>query len=398
MNITLILGRGQENCGVTRFALEFKDYLDKHTKINSKIYASIDKKWLGGRKQNGEIIKFSNDQIKSIATNINNESDYVIYLSLPSKKSHTEEYKDLFYNELVCNICKPKKLMLQLDHKRQSLSRNDRMIDIAKQMDALFTHSLDSNFTNVIQENNVVTNVNKFDLGMDFDSLKQEYYIPAAYQVRRMTFFSRYATFKDPLRMLDFYEELKNHNFITEMRGVERSFGSMPLFYEDINNRENGIRSIIKWNRKNTAELQNEDYLYIYGTYERDHGLRMLSDSMFGADFYHLENGYGNNFEFAMCEIIGVGCIPIFDIHWANNCTHKNGKLFSDLKDFALYSDKNDIKGTVKEMKSLAGDNTKRNRLRNKSFEIAKAHCDIKVTMDDLLEKIKKVNKKSVLF
>jgi hypothetical protein len=62
MKVAIILGRGIEGCGVTRYALEEQDWYKKN-KIECNIYASCDKKW--GRKdaQENDIIEFTNSEI-----------------------------------------------------------------------------------------------------------------------------------------------------------------------------------------------------------------------------------------------------------------------------------------------------------------------------------------------
>lgn len=377
MKVAIILGRGIEGCGVTRYALEEQKWYHNNDMV-CDIYAGSDKKW--GRKdsQEHDIIEFGNEEVKSIAEKINEEYDIVYYQSLPSKKGHSEEYRDLFFNHLVCEVTKPIKLSHQNDHKAQSLSRNSKIWETMGQMDASFTHSLTSPFAKKMAEHNPTVPVIKMGLGFDFESLKN-YWKPTTEQSRRISYFGRFAGFKDPQRIIDMQEHLEDANIVGEMRGIERSIGSLDLFYSDLKDRKNSYRhNIYEVNKKNPEpEVQTADKVWIYGPYNRLEGLEELSNSMFGADFYNLApEGYGDNMEFAMCEIIATGTIPVFDKHWADHCRHKDGQMFNEIKDFAIYSDRNDLADTVRQMNELANDHEAREARRQACFEIAKKHCD----------------------
>jgi hypothetical protein len=194
---------------------------------------------------------------------------------------------------------------------------------------------------------------------------------------------------------------LKEKNIITEMQGIERSMGALPLFYTDPYNKDSAKRKASY--RENIVEVkdidgepeQTPEKVWIYGPYNRLEGLEGLSWSMFGADFYNLEaSAYGDNFEYAMCEIIGVGSVPIFDKHWADNCTHVNGTRFSDLKGFAIYSDREDLASTAQEIEMVANDHQERERRRKQTFEWAKEHCDSDVVFRNMHEAALKVKKR----
>lgn len=245
------------------------------------------------------------------------------------------------------------------------------------QMDASFTHSLSSPFAKKMREFNPQVPLIKMGLGFDFDSLKQ-YWKPIETQKKRISYFGRFAGFKDPQRIVDMQPELERVGIVGEMRGIERSIGSLDLFYSDLEDRQNSYRpNIYEVNNKNPEPAQQTpDKVWIYGPYNRLEGIEELSTSMFGADFYNLDaEAYGNNMEFAMCEIIACGTIPVFDKHWADNCTHLNGTLFAKMKDFAVYSDRSNLADTADQLAVLANDHEAREARRQRCFEIAKEHC-----------------------
>jgi hypothetical protein len=382
----ILLGRGIEGCGVTRYALEEQKWYHNNG-MECDIYASSDKKWPRRDSQDNSIIEFSNDEIKGLSKRLNEEYDIIYYQSLPAKKGHSDEYKNLFFEHLVCNITRPIKVSHQNDHKVQSLVRNHNIWETMAQMDGCFTHSLTSPFAEKMAEHNPSVPMLKMGLGFDFDSLLQ-YWKPIGEQKRRVSYFGRFAGFKDPQRIITMQPLLKEKGIYSEMRGIERSIGSLDLFYSDLNDRENSYRQNILEIKKDTDTTPDLEKVFIYGPYNRLEGIEELSYSMFGADFYNLhESSYGDNLEFAMCEIIATGSIALFDKHWSDNCTHINGTPFKDIDNFAIYCDKNDLESTVEQMNELANDNHKRIKHRNSAFEIARQHCDNSIVYKDMHEK-----------
>jgi hypothetical protein len=386
MKVAIILGRGIEGCGVTRYALEEQKWY-KNNSIECTIYASCDKKW--GRKdaQENDIIEFTNSEIKALSQKLNTEYDIVYYQSLPSKKGHSEEYQKLFYDYLICEVYKPIKLSHQNDHKLQSLSRNYNIWEIMSHMDGSFTHSLSSPFAKKMKELNPHVPIMKMGLGFDFESLRK-YWKPIDEQKRRVSYFGRFAGFKDPKRIIEMQPLLSQVNILSELRGIERSIGSLDLFYDDLTDRDNSYKKNIYEVKNNETIEQTFEKAYIYGPYNRLEGIQELSSSMFGADFYNLDaTAYGDNMEFAMCEIIASGSIALFDSHWAENCKHRNGNKFSDIKDFAIYSDKNNFEATIDEMFELANNHELREKRRTSQFEIASSHCDNNIVYKEMHEK-----------
>lgn len=393
MKVAIILGRGIEGCGVTRYALEEQKWYQNNGH-DCTIYATLDKKW--GRKdaQQHDIVEFKNEEIKDLAQKLNDECDIVYYQSLPAKKGYSDEYHHLFLNHLVKGVTKPIKISHQNDHKAQSLGRNWNIWEIMSYMDASFTHSLGSPFAKKMREHNPNVPLLKMGLGFDFESLRDVW---KQHQLPRISYFGRFAGFKDPQRLIDLQPLLQDVNIHSEMRGIERSIGALNLFYEDVKDRDNTYRkNIYEVTKKNPEpEIKTSDTCYIYGPYNRLEGIEELSNSMFGADFYHLDaEAYGDNMEFAMCEIIAAGSIPVFDKHWAENTTHRDGRRFIDIEDFAIYSDRENLQDTVDQMVELMSDEVLRNNRRYSCLQIAKAHCDNSIVYADMHEAATKVQKR----
>lgn len=394
MKIAILLGRGKESCGVSQYAKQEQEWYIKNN-MQCDVYYSLDKKWPRHNMLKANFIPFKNNEIDSLCNKLNNEYDIVYYQSLPSK-NHSEEYQKLFYEKLVKGIIKPLKLSHQNDHKLQSLSRNSMIWETMAEMDGAFTHSLNSPFAKKMKELNPQVPLIKMGLGFDFSELTP-YWKKTTEQIKRISYFGRFAGFKDPIRIINMQPYLQKYGIIGELKGIERSIGSLDLFYSDLNDRKNSYRPNI-FEVKKDEVIQTADKVWIYGPYDRLEGIESLSKSMFGADFYNLDaEAYGDNMEFAMCEIIASGVIPVFDKHWADNCIHLSGVPFKDIKDFAIYSDRNDLESTVKQMDELSKDHIQRDKRRLKCLEWSKSHCDNDIIYRKMHEDALSINKRNLI-
>ncbi|MEN8834741.1 MAG: hypothetical protein ABF265_01850 [Polaribacter sp.] len=390
MKISIILGRGVEGCGVTRFATEFQNYLTSKGYV-CNVYASLDKKWNRKASQNVNIIEFNNDEINKIKQELN-DSDIVFYQSLPSK-SNSDIYKDKFFNELVLNITKPIKILFQNDHHVMSLNRNYKLWETVSNVDCAFTFGKGTVFYKKIQDQNITTPIKFFNNGHDFDKLK---HLIKKEQIKKLSYLGRFATFKDPKRMIHLQPLLSPHGIYSEARGIEKSIGAKCKFFaKDDKNIKGGDYENIMYRSKSINDDQDINYLNVYGPYERLSTLELLSNNMFGANFFNLPvNQYSNILEYSTLEMINVGMINVVDKHWAKNNYHIEGDSFYDLGCF-VYSDKDDLQGTVDQLVELSNDNQKRSKIRRLAYNVAKSHCGVDVAFKDLINKSKTIKKRA---
>lgn len=392
MKIAFILGRNVEGCGVTMCTLQNQNWL-RANGHEVTTYALDDKRW--GRRKGipNDFVEVKVDNAKLIVSKLN-ECDFVIYNSLPSKK-HSDKAKDTFTNYWIKEITATK-VLAQFDHKRQSLSRNHDIIGTCTLMDAFFSHSLTSDFSNLVKG---LAPIYKMGLGVDYTAL-ETFRKPQERLIKKATYFSRVASFKDPQRMLDLFPMLSKEGIITELNGIERSMSSLGLLMDEnrkikpeINDFSNGKVD------KNTMEIRGTDLnqAYVFGPYQRDLGLECQSYSMFGADFYNLKpHMYGDNFENAMCEIIGCGSIPLFDAHFAENCKLRGtNTYFKDIENFAVFSDRSNLQGTVDQMVEIANSPELIRKYRQTGLNVAIEHSDINNVMKDIVRDLEKIKKKT---
>ena len=392
MKISILLGRGIEGCGVTRFATELQGYILKQG-YECTTYATKDKRWGRKNSQDVNIIEFNNDEIIDIKNKLNN-SDIVFYQSLPSK-SNSDYYKEKFFNELVVNVTKPKKIIFQNDHHIMSLNRNYNIWEIVKDMDAAFTFGKGTVFYKKIKELNITTPVMFFNNGHDFSKLN---HLIKKDQIKKLSYLGRFATFKDPKRMIKLQPLLSKHNIICEARGIERSIGAKAKFFS-INDKDlkQGEYPNIKYRNKSIIDEQDLNHLHVYGPYERMSTLELLSNNMFGANFFNLPlQQYSNIIEYSTLEMVNSGMIAVVDEHWAKNNYHIQGDSFYDLNCF-VYSNKEDLTSTVDQIVELSNNEKLRSNMRKLSYNVCKTHCDIDIAFKDLINKSLTVNKKQII-
>ena len=413
MKIGIIVGRGFEGAGIQKYILELTAFL-KLKDIEHTVFLLDDKKWgRGGMQEKPQHLLITKENIETFA-DVLNKFDYVFINSVPSVK-HSQWAQDGFL-KMVKEI-KTKKIIFQNDHKIASIWRNANFFELCNQCDGIVSHSITSPFFNKLVTLYGSVIKNKFiqlHVGFNFESLlkyrKTEHF-------KKITYLGRFATFKQPERLFGFLPYAKQNNLLLEMKGVERSLGALNIFYDDISAKTPNHR-MIEVNKKvieTGLQVDNDkrdlDKVYIFGPYDYVDGMETLSNSLVGADFYHLDaDAYGDNFEYAQCEIVGVGTVPMFDYHWAENCWvydnkgNKTNKRFVDLDTYGLFvkKDLTNVEETIEKINDIYSNKTLHKQYLDCSYEITKAHCDsqwiFQKLIDDvlILEKTKVIKSKSL--
>lgn len=406
MKIAQVMGRGIEGAGVTRYVIELNNYLNKNN-IYNQVFVVTDKKW--GREKSQSFPSYKEIDENNINETIKllNDFDLVFIHSVPSIK-HSQKIIDEFFR-LVKEL-KSKKIIFQNDHKIQSIYRNANFFEICKECDKIVSHSITSPFYKKL-------------ISLFGDEIKQKYvHLHVMYNFdqlskyrkenheKKISYLGRFATFKDPGRLLKIVDECKHNNINLEMIGVERSLGALTIFYEDIDKRIPHSK-IIEVNKKfleNNGDLKNRDLskVYVWGPYIYNEGITQLSNSIVGCDFYHLDEfAYGDNVEYAQCEIVGVGCVPLFDYHWSINCNAyelgKNTNIkFNEIENFGLFlkKDCSNINEVIDKINEIYSNKNLHRKYLDTSLNVLKSHCDIdyvcKTLIDDVSNDDKKVFEK----
>jgi len=310
-----------------------------------------------------------------------------------------------------------KKIIFQNDHKIASIWRNANFLEMCGLCDGIVSHSITSPFYNKLIQIYGTCVKDKFiqlHVGFDFEPLLK---YKKDYHYKKITYLGRFATFKQPERLYGFLPYSKSNNILLEMKGVERSLGSLNIFYDDIGKKipNHRMYEVNKKTIENGLQVDNDkrdlSKVYIFGPYDYVDGMETLSSSLVGADFYHLSaDAYGDNFEYAQCEIVGVGTVPMFDYHWAENCWvfDKNGnktdKRFIDLEEYGLFvkQDLSNVEEIVEKINDIYSNKALHKRYLEHSYQVTHDHCDsnwiFQKLIDDVsgLQKAKNIKSKSL--
>ena len=407
MKIALLIGRNFEGAGVQKYVLEMTKFLEKND-VGYAVFAVDDKKWPRSNcqpKPKHSII--SKENINTIYKELNT-FDTVFINSVPSTK-HSQWAIDGFL-QLVKDLT-TKKVVFQNDHKIASIHRNANFFEICNLCNGIVSHSITSPFYNKLVSifgEEIKDKFIQLHVGFDFTPLekyrKENHY-------KKITYLGRYATFKQPDRLFGFLPYAKENKIHLEMRGIERSLGALNIFYENIEKKipNSKIYEVSKKALEEGLVIDNDkrdfDHIYVFGPYNYEDGMESLSNSLCGADFYHLDkDAYGNNFEYAACEIVGVGTIPVYDYHFGENCYvfdkkgNNTGKRFVDLDTYGLFvkEDLSNVPETIDKINHIYSNKALKKRYLECSFEITRDHCDSEWIFSQLLDDVSKIEKTKV--
>lgn len=394
MKIAIMLGRGIEGCGVTKFALQLREHL------NVDIFATKDKKWPREKLQNVEATTFvcSNmAEVDRIAKIINSTYDLLLISSVPAK-SQDQIVQDNFV-ELMKKIT-VRKAIIQHDHKIHSIVRNGRLDDICRNVDVLFTHSLDSDFVRWCNDNNIVKPTFKFEVPFVFESHRKTYWKPIEEQQANVVrWIGRTAMWKGPDLMVDFHnEKLQSSDFITILEGLEASIQYTLVLYKDKDKTqrrevvnffrpEKQYDPIVKFTKEQYGKEELNKGAYLYPPFEHDACMHRLSKSGFGAELYHLPSKYGQNLEYCHYEVIASGCVPIFHKELGDFAIHsKLGDTLVNCKNSGtLFLDYSNFDQIKEKMIMLKNDSVMRNEYREMAYEFWTSHVSFQSIMQELI-------------
>lgn len=391
MKIAQILGRGIEGAGVSRYAYEMNQWLVKNG-YDATIYVVHEKKWPRFKKAPIKEFTTIDNMSKDELVTLFNSYDCVFIHSVPSIK-HSSDCQKKFM-EMVHEITSLK-VIFQNDHKLQSLSRNANFLDICKDCDRIASFGVTTPFykkvIEVLGEEEALKRYvhlhNSFDTSRLLSFRKQQH-------KNRITYLGRYATFKDPKRMLALLPYVSQHGQELECIGIEKSIGAVSNFFW-IDPKTPTLNPAIEF-YTNLINIPNRDpnKLYVFGPYDWEEGVEALSNSLFGASFYHLPpETYGNNIEYAQVEMIGVGCIPIFDYGFGESVyAYENGestgKRLIDIENFAVFlkKDLSNLQDVIKQIKEISNDPELQEKYRKVSFDVISKHVNVDSVNNKLLQ------------
>lgn len=409
MKYVLLMGRGIEGTGNTKYAVEFQEYLEN---IGHEVQtiANSDKKW--GREKSHinkiKLMSFANEENKILE--ICKNTDCVFVLSVPAK-NYDWFSQDAFYS-IICDVTNLgiKCVYIQVDHKRASISRNFysdySYIDILEKFDVIFTHSKQCDFIDYCNENGLKIKkmVCAKDLGVgeifgiNFDKYRHIWENEKDYKTIR--FMGRSAAWKGPWLVRDLHTKFfKERGYITVLEGIEGSIGTVAELYKETKPQRIPRDDVVI--RLNTADkkalnnnqvvLERNSATYIFPPYDNTYGMKRLAKSAFGIELLLLDNKILSDvYEYAMLEIVAVGTIPVFRKLWGEKFYVDNKPLIE--QDCGIvFMDENNPKEALDLMDKLSEDEEFYNNFRNKAFDFFKKHFDSRVIFEKIMEKTNEI-------
>ena len=406
MKYVLLMGRGIEGTGNTKYAVELQEYLED-SGHNVITIANSDKKWGREKSHPNKINLISFSYCEEQITETCKDADAVIVLSVPAK-NYDWFSQDSFYNVIdALNKEKIKLVYIQVDHKMASIKRNfyvdDMYIDILEKFDIIFTHSRNCDFLRFCEEN--LLNLKKVycskDLnigeifGINFKKYKNLWSKEKQYKVVR--FMGRSANWKGPWLVRDIHENyLKSQGYITILEGIEGSIGTVAELYKETKPlRIPGDDVIIRFStddkralNNNTMEFEYNKPTYILPPYDNVLGMKRLSESMFGIELLLLDDKILSDvYEYAMLEIVAVGTIPVFRKRWGEKY-FINGKPIIEQDSGVIFMDENNPSDAIETMNELSDNKELYEIRRNKVYEFFKNNFDSTIIFSRMMEVI----------
>lgn len=389
MKYVLLMGRGIEGTGNTKYAVELQKYIESQG--NSCVtFANADKKW-GREKSHPNKIKlcsfeYEEDSITKECLN----ADVIIILSTPAK--NYDYFSKLAFHDIItdCSNMKKNIVYIQVDHKIQSINRNyyadKEFLDFFDCLTKVIAHSRNGDFTKFCNKNNIDTS--KFlygdDIGfvgingLDWDAYLGYWKHFDDKEYKTIKFIGRSAIWKGPWLLRDIHQNhFKDLGFITTIEGIEGSIQTVQELYKETKpNRVSRDDVIIRLKTADKNALNNGtmtfkryENAYILPPYDNTYALERMSKQQFGIELLLLNDDVLQNImEYAMMEIVAVGTIPVFRKRWGE-MFKINGKPIIELNSGTIWLDENDPCEAINQMLELADDETRYNQMRNTAFE-----------------------------
>lgn len=399
MKVAIIMGRGIEGCGVTKFTVEQTKWLAKNG-YDFTVYSSRDKSWT--RKNAHDVsnviqLKLAKHEETQKMIDGCNASDVVIINSLPSV-GHPEECINQF-KRFLDEVYKPI-VLIQHDHSSLSIKRNAAINESIAKARVLFGHSTRNDFARLVESSTGgggladffsseedSKKILNFQPGIDFDSIRAKYWKPIVQTDPIMNkWIGRTTSWKGYVQMFKFHNEfLRPNGYITTFEGIEKS--PAYLAFRELSEFHGHIADDIT-----KIPLAVDNPAYVFGPFINDQMLERMSKVGFGYQLSILDERFiERSIEYTHCEVACTGVVPVFRKSYGERCTHRKygDKLISCKDNGTIWLDDNDMQPAFEILNKLAKDPVMRNEYREQAFEFYKLHQDSQYTFDEMMKKIK---------
>ena len=410
--VTLLMGRGIEGCGVTKFTLEQIKWL-KSNGYEYAAFAPKEKTWQRRKVHDFsdiDEIEFTDDSNVRRIIEACDSSDAVIINSLPSV-NHVQETIDAFSR--IVDTTKAPIVLVQHDHSGLSIRRNMCMEQTINKAVAIFSHSRENDFAAVVEEltdtgglsaffgdddeDSKNAEILNFQPGMDFDTVRDRYWKPIDEQdPLHNKWIGRTVTWKGYRELFQFHDNyLRPNGYLTTMEGIEKSPAFIPFKENKFGEWEGQVtrkNAIDEW------ELIPGNRMYIFGPYRNHEMLERMSFCGFGYQLSALKPRFiERSIEYTHCEVVCTGTIPVFRESYGRQCVHRRtGDPLIEHEDSGtvwLPDETKDMQKAFDRIDFLAKNPSARDETREKAYEFYKSHQDsehtFKEMMDQMEERIK---------
>ena len=397
MKIAIIMGRGIEGCGVTKFTVEQTKWLAKNGH-DFVVFSSKDKSWT--RKNAHDVsnviqLKLAKPEETNKMIEGCNKADVVIINSLPSL-SHPEASIENFKRALS-EITKPI-VLVQHDHSSLSIKRNAAIEEAVKRANILFGHSDTNDFAKYVGEvtgggglagffgEDESKTILNFQPGLDFDATRAKYWKHINEQDdMHNKWIGRTTSWKGYVQMFKFHNEfLRPNGYVTTFEGIEKS--PAYLGFRELSEFHGMIDKDIT-----TVTLEKDQPAYVFGPFINDQMLERMSKVGFGYQLSLLDERYiQRSIEYTHCEVVCAGVVPVFRKAYGERCTHRaQGKKLIDCANTGtIWLDDNDMQPAFDLLDKLSKDRHMRDEYREMAFEFYKSHQDSQYTFAEMMKQI----------
>lgn len=401
MNYGLILGRGIEGTGNTKYAVELDKYLVKRGDTCVSI-AAKDKTWGRNKSHQHNIVelKFKKDSEKIL--DMLKDCDIIIVLSVPAA-NYDDEAKDGFLQVIKTLKSWSKKISyIQVDHKSASITRNfyseDKYMEFFDYLHNTITHSKEGDYIRWCKErgistNNIITPVEGDILGFNFEEYKPLWKPFEEKEFRSIRFLGRSAGWKGPWLVRDLHEKyFKQQAYNTYIEGIELSIGVLGEIYTETKpNRIPRKDVTLCLEQDKTYTFERGKPAFILPPYNNFEGMERLRKTQFSIELLLLDDRFLDNvIEYAMFEYIANGTVPIFRKRWCE-LFKLGGKSILEHGSEAtgtIILDEDAPKHAIELMNDLAGNKELYDKYRNNAFNFYSKYLNNNVIFEKVLSLI----------
>lgn len=406
MRVTIMMGRGLEGCGVSKYSVEMAKYL-KNNGHQYTIVASKDKSW--SRKDahvfdNLVHLKFADDNNIETVVNICNESDIVVLNSLPSRPMGASKGHDpkvgINFRKII-NQINPPVVLIQHDHNKLSIIRNDGLEEVVNRSNVIFSHAPNNDFAlevskmqgttglaNFFDDNTVEKQIHNFQPGMNFDDVRSIYWKPIEETnplvhrwIGRTTFWKGFELMFNFAR-----NQLTPAGCLTILEGIEKS----PAFLDFKNKFE--FNNLLD---KNPDTTDLTDYYgklpVVFTLFKNAPLLERMSTTGFGYQLSNMDPKYiKHSIEYTHCEIVATGAIPVFRKEYGDSCEHYEYgvPLSSHPRSGTIWLSTNNMEECMNTVRKLCNDPIMRDDWREMAYDFYKLHQDSEFAFKRLFDTI----------